>query len=226
MAHGNSMTTYSPPPETDLLIHYQDDDLLVVEKPSGLLSVPGRGEEKQDCLQSRLQKQFPEVLTVHRLDMETSGLMIYALSAEIHRELSKQFQARSIKKTYRAVVTGIPEQNEGRIELPLITDWPNRPRQMVDMEKGKPSLTHWKIVASGNESSLIDLFPITGRSHQLRVHMKEIGHPILGDSLYAPEVIKQKAPRLMLHASELYFSHPRSKKELSFKSEPDLFLDK
>lgn len=220
------MNIYSPPPETNLHIYYQDNDLLVVEKPSGLLSVPGRGPEKQDCLQSRLHKQFPDILTVHRLDMETSGLMIYALSPDIHRDLSKQFQERSVRKTYQAIVAGIPSVAQGRIDLPLITDWPNRPRQIVCFEKGKPSLTLWKIAARFDDSSLIELTPVTGRSHQLRVHMKEIGHPILGDSLYAPEIYRKKAPRLMLHALGLEFIHPRSGQELSFRSEPDFLLEK
>jgi len=220
------MNIYSPPPETDLHIYFQDSDLLVVEKPSGLLSVPGRGPEKQDCLQSRLHKQIPDVLTVHRLDMETSGLMVYALSPDIHRDLSKQFQERVVRKTYQAIVAGIPSVAEGRIDLPLITDWPNRPRQMVCFEKGKPSLTLWKIAARFDDCSLIELTPVTGRSHQLRVHMKKIGHPILGDSLYAPEIYRKKAPRLMLHALELGFIHPRSGQELSFRSEPDFPLEK
>ncbi|MFT6557612.1 RluA family pseudouridine synthase [Sneathiella sp.] len=209
------MNTYSPPPDHTIPILYEDDFLIVANKPSGLLSVPGRGEDKQDCLISRVQRTHPTALIVHRLDMETSGLIMLALSPEIHKALSISFQSRTINKQYSAIVDGHPEHSEGTIDLPLIADWPNRPRQKVNFDVGKPSVTHWKLVEKikGN-SSRIELTPITGRSHQLRVHMLSIGHPILGDSLYGGQDSQQKASRLLLHACQLGFPHPVKKQPI------------
>ena len=191
--------------------------MLVLNKPSGLLSVPGRGEEKHDCLASRVALEYPDAMIVHRLDMETSGLIVMALGAAMQRALSIIFQDRQVQKTYLAVVSGCPSDETGLIDLPLITDWPNRPRQIVDHDIGKPSQTHYTRLAydSARDASTMELKPITGRSHQLRVHMQAIGHSILGDALYADTAARQAAPRLLLHASELSLPHPQDGRQLS-----------
>lgn len=197
---------------------YADDQLVVVNKPAGLLSVPGRGPDKQDCLWHRVQQQYPTARIVHRLDQATSGLMVLALNADSHRALSIQFQERIPEKRYQAVVQGEPVQNEGEVDLPLRCDWERRPRQMVDFEQGKPALTRWRCIERlGNRSRML-LFPHTGRSHQLRVHMLAMGHPILGDEFYAPPAALELAPRLLLHAEQLGFKHPASHDWLSFDS--------
>lgn len=202
---------YIPPPHHGLDIRYLDDALLVVDKPAGLLSVPGRGEDKQDCMISRVQAEFPDALTVHRLDMSTSGLLVIARGAEMHRSLSMAFQDRRVHKRYVALLAGQLAAASGSVELPLITDWPNRPRQMVDWTQGKPSLTHYRLIGHEGDSSRVELEPVTGRSHQLRVHMCEIGHPILGDDLYGGERTQAAVlGRLMLHASRLEFAHPQT----------------
>ncbi|MEP3246190.1 MAG: RluA family pseudouridine synthase [Sneathiella sp.] len=191
---------YSPPPDTDPDILYDDDYIIVVNKPAGLLSVPGRGPEKADCQVTRLQRHHQTVLTVHRLDMETSGLMVFARDPDTHRFLSQAFQNREVEKHYTAWISGIPDTSEGSIDLPLIADWPNRPRQKVDTAVGKPSLTHWTVTRRAKDKCQVSLIPVTGRSHQLRVHMMAMGHPILGDPLYAPPADLAAADRLMLHA--------------------------
>jgi tRNA pseudouridine32 synthase/23S rRNA pseudouridine746 synthase len=223
MTPSNIQTIYSPPPDTGLDRVYQDEFLLVVNKTAGLLSVPGRGDDKQDCLIHRVQIRFADALIVHRLDMSTSGLMVLALSHEIQRKLSMQFQERLVSKQYVAVVNGKLKQKEGTINLPLITDWPNRPKQMVDHTIGKPSLTRYEVIEydQGSDASRVRLFPETGRSHQLRVHMMSIGHPILGDELYADDEAFQKAPRLLLHAQQLGFTHPVTDEDLLFTSSPE-----
>ncbi|WP_444928996.1 RluA family pseudouridine synthase [Microbulbifer sp. SSSA002] len=219
------MRNYNPPLEPFLSVLYEDETLLVLNKPSGLLSVPGRSDAHKDSLASRAQSQYPDALTVHRLDMDTSGLIVMARSAEVHKALSTLFQNRAVDKTYYARVWGVPENSSGEVNLPLICDWPNRPRQKVDFDVGKPSLTRWEVVSSSINSSLLKLEPITGRSHQLRVHMQAIGHPILGDPFYAHADALQGASRLLLHASELKFAHPVSGEALSFTSElPEEFL--
>jgi tRNA pseudouridine32 synthase/23S rRNA pseudouridine746 synthase len=199
-----------------------DQDLLVLNKPSGLLSVPGRGEEKQDSLVSRVLNEFPEALVVHRLDMETSGLIIIARNPETRRALGRAFEKREVDKTYVAVVIGKIEPANGLIDLPLICDWPNRPRQMVDHSNGKPSVTRYRTLdyLGNNHTSRIELKPETGRSHQLRVHLQSIGHPILGDALYADDRVLRQAPRLQLHATSLRFTHPTSKNLLQLESRP------
>jgi tRNA pseudouridine32 synthase / 23S rRNA pseudouridine746 synthase len=189
-----------------------DEHFIVIDKPSGLLSVPGRGPEKADCAWRRVQAQFPEALTVHRLDMETSGLMLFARSINAQRDLGKAFEKRQVEKEYEAIVFPILSGDNGEISLPLICDWPNRPRQIVDHEIGKPSLTRYRVLArdaaSGYEGcTRVRLYPVTGRSHQLRVHMQAIGHPILGDSLYANESTPPSS-RLLLHAAKLSFPKP------------------
>lgn len=204
------MFPYQPPPPSPLDILYQDEHLLAVVKPSGLLSVPGRGEDKQDCLLSRLREDFPEALIVHRLDMSTSGIMLLARSKAVERELSILFQQRKVHKRYIALVAGLIAQDSGEVNLPLITDWPNRPRQMVSFELGKPSCTRYQVLARDKalNTTRLELEPVTGRSHQLRVHMQALGHPILGDDLYAHPEARQMAARLLLHACAIRLPHP------------------
>ncbi len=210
------MDTYSPPDEP-LNILYQDHELLLVDKPSGLLSVPGKGAHLADCLLSRVQAVFPDALLVHRLDRDTSGVMVFAMTAHAQRHLGLQFEKRMIKKTYVARVYGKVEEREGRVDLPLLVDWPNRPKQHVDHENGKQAITDWKVMRNEDGATRIRLFPQTGRSHQLRVHMLEIGHPILGDPFYATGPARD-APRLMLHAESLRLRHPDGGKGLTFKA--------
>lgn len=215
------MNTYHPPPDTGLRPIFADQHLLVVDKPAGLLSVPGRGEDKADCLLSRMQRDFPDALAVHRLDMATSGLLLLARGEEMHRQLSRLFRERLVNKRYIAVVAGCPPAACGEIDLPLICDWPNRPRQKVDFEIGKRSLTRFRLLDFDQKRNLsrVELEPVTGRSHQLRVHLAELGHPILGDDLYGG-VAQAMADRLLLHASELAFVHPASGEEHHFLSPP------
>ncbi len=202
----------------EIEIIYADNYLVVVNKPTLLLSVPGRGKDKQDCLISRLSIKFPAILTVHRLDWETSGLTVLALNKDIHRQLSRQFQEREVNKQYVAVVYGHPEHDQGEINLPLRCDWENRPRQIVDPVQGKASQTFWQCLERLSDHSRILLKPVTGRSHQLRVHLQQLGHPILGDPLYAhPQALKM-AERLLLHASQLEFKHPASGEMVKFRS--------
>jgi len=195
---------------------YCDESLLVVNKPAGLLSVPGRGEDKQDCLSARVQQEFPGALVVHRLDMATSGLLIFARGDAIQRRLSEMFRERRVLKRYVAVVSGVLEDDDGQIDLPVGADWPNRPRQKIDAEQGKLSLTRYRVLARNAETTRLELEPVTGRTHQLRVHMAAIGHPIIGDALYGGRA----AERLMLHAHILNFAHPFSADPLSLRSEP------
>jgi len=209
---------YRPPPHTGLDILFQDPSLLVLNKPSGLLSVPGRGADKQDCLAGRVQCEYPEALTIHRLDMETSGLVVMAKNAHVHRAMSLLFQERHVRKQYVAVVDGLIKQPDGEINLPLITDWPNRPKQKVDHDTGKASVTHYKVISQDQvlSTTRIELQPLTGRTHQLRVHMQSLGHAILGDRLYADELALGKASRLLLHACTLAFRHPVTQESLHF----------
>lgn len=210
---------YNPPTSPWLSIIYQDDDIVVIDKPSGLLSVPGRELHHRDSATSRLMRVLPTALVVHRLDMDTSGIMLFALNKAAQSSLSKQFQARTTSKKYHARVLGVPSQGTGSVDLPLICDWPNRPLQKVDYDDGKPSLTHWRILERNANSSLIELTPITGRSHQLRVHMQQIGHPILGDRFYGKPNACELAPRLNLHAFTLSIAHPISGEPLTFKAD-------
>jgi tRNA pseudouridine32 synthase/23S rRNA pseudouridine746 synthase len=201
------MSTYAPP-DAGLSVLYADGHLIAVDKPSGLLSVPGRGEQKADCALSRAQAIYPDALTVHRLDMATSGLLLLARGKEIQRALSGLFERGEISKRYIADVWGAPSPASGEISLPLITDWPRRPLQKVDHVIGKPSVTRFETLQAGSASARLILTPLTGRSHQLRVHLAEIGHPILGDEFYAPADALAAAPRLALHAAALSFVHP------------------
>jgi tRNA pseudouridine32 synthase/23S rRNA pseudouridine746 synthase len=204
---------------------FEDEHILVVSKPHNVLSVPGKGPEKQDCLISRLHEQgFHTARIVHRLDYATSGLMVIGLTAQSHKHLSIQFQDRKTQKRYEAIVAGQPDETQGSIELPLRCDWENRPLQMVDFEQGKPALTHWSVMEPIHHypisASRIDLTPVTGRSHQLRVHLKAIGHTILGDEFYAEPESKEASDRLLLHAKDLGFFHPISEEWLCFKETP------
>ncbi len=211
---------YQPPMEPYLDVVYQDDDVLVLNKPSGLLSVPGRKEEHKDSLQLRAQEQFPAATIVHRLDMDTSGLMVMALNKPSHVSLSRQFELRKIEKKYIARVYGHLEKDNGVVDAPLICDWPNRPKQMVDFVNGKKALTHWSLIQQEAQTSLLALKPVTGRSHQLRVHMLHIGHPIVGDQLYAHADALYCSDRLELHSQNLKFSHPLSTEEMVFDVPP------
>ncbi|AXV66233.1 MULTISPECIES: bifunctional tRNA pseudouridine(32) synthase/23S rRNA pseudouridine(746) synthase RluA [Pseudoalteromonas] len=215
------LLNYNPPMTPYLSIVYQDDDLLIVNKPSGLLTVPGKDPKHADCLIARVNRVFPNAKIVHRLDMATSGIICLAMHKEAHRNLSIQFQDRKTAKRYVARVFGKLEQQTGSVDLPLICDWPNRPKQMVDHDKGKPSLTHFKVLEHEAQATRVELTPITGRSHQLRVHMLSLGHPILGDRLYAHSEALALAPRLQLHAEMLSLTHPASDEKMVFEAAPE-----
>jgi tRNA pseudouridine32 synthase/23S rRNA pseudouridine746 synthase len=203
---------YRPPPDTGLDILYQDDRLIAVNKPPDLLSVPGRGEHHQDSLASRVQQRLPHARVVHRLDMSTSGIMLMALDGDSLRAMNRLFSERRVSKSYTAVVAGHLQTEHGEIRLPLICDWPNRPRQKVDHTQGKQALTEYRVLARADDHSTtrVELIPVTGRTHQLRVHMQSQGHSILGDKLYAGAHIQKMARRLLLHATRLSFRHPFS----------------
>lgn len=198
---------YAPAREP-LNVLYQDDQLLVLSKPSGLLSVPGKAPELADCLEARAKSEYPDALLVHRLDMETSGVFIMAMNKAAQGHLGKQFEKRKTDKTYIARVSGLVEEDSGTVDLPLRCDWENRPRQMVCHEHGKPAQTHWQVVHREDDATRLQLTPITGRSHQLRVHCAEMGHAILGDPFYADEQAFEAADRLQLHAESLELYHP------------------
>ena len=210
------LLNYSPPMTPYLEIIYQDNDLLILNKPSELLTVPGKDPIHADSLEKRVQRVFPTAKIVHRLDMATSGLICMALHKAAHSHISRQFQDRKTKKRYIARVFGHLTEDSGSVDLPLICDWPNRPKQMVDFERGKPSLTHWQVLSYEENVTRVALTPITGRSHQLRVHMLSQGHVILGDRLYAHPEALAMAPRLQLHAEFLALSHPMNDKWLEF----------
>lgn len=195
------------PPQDPLVVLHDDHEVVLVDKPSGLLSVPGKGPDLADCLMTRVQAVFPTALLVHRLDRDTSGVMIFALTPHAQRHLGLQFEKRQTKKTYVARVSGVLAEKTGTVDLPLIVDWPNRPKQMVDHENGKQALTEWRVMRQGDGETRVRLMPRTGRSHQLRVHMLAIGHPILGDPFYATGPARDH-PRLMLHSETLQFRHP------------------
>jgi tRNA pseudouridine32 synthase/23S rRNA pseudouridine746 synthase len=197
---------------------YVDEHLLVLDKPSGLLAVPGRGEDKQDCLSLRAQRLWPDARVVHRLDMATSGLFLMARSLAMQRLLSRAFEERAVDKRYEAVVHGVLREAQGEIALPLSADWPNRPLQKVDMDQGRASVTRWRVLEAGADNTRLALEPVTGRTHQLRVHLQAIGHPIVGDALYAPSAVQALAPRLLLHACELRLAHPASGEPLVLAS--------
>jgi tRNA pseudouridine32 synthase/23S rRNA pseudouridine746 synthase len=206
---------------------HEDEHLLVLEKPSGLLSVPGRGPDKQDCLSKRVQDRYPEALIVHRLDQDTSGLLLMARGIEAQRRLSKLFETRQVHKRYVAVVAGHPAQTQAEqapdqegwrtIDGPILLDWERRPIHIIHPD-GKASRSRWRVLQTGKHATLVELEPVTGRTHQLRVHMQSIGHPMLGDSLYAPPELKALSPRLLLHAQALAFPHPFTGEDMAFSA--------
>lgn len=206
---------------------HADDDLLVLAKPAGLLCVPGRGPDKQDCLSARAQQRWPEALIVHRLDQATSGLVLMARHPEAQRRLGRAFELREIHKRYQAIVAGhmaAPENGAwAEIDLPIAADWERRPLRVIDPVRGKPSQTRWRVLShdGGANTTRIELEPVTGRTHQLRVHLAAVGHAILGDALYADGSTQQRAPRLLLHACALGFAHPRHGTACKFEAAPD-----
>lgn len=199
---------------------YVDEHLLVLDKPAGLLAVPGRGEDKQDCLSERARKLWPDALVVHRLDMATSGLFVMGRGLHMQRVLGRAFAERAVDKRYEAIVAGHvgAPGDEGLIELPLAADWPNRPLQKVDAQQGRPSTTRWRVLAAHGDATRLALEPVTGRTHQLRVHLQAIGHPIVGDPLYADAGVRERADRLLLHACALRLPHPATGEPLAFDS--------
>ncbi|WP_299562284.1 RluA family pseudouridine synthase [uncultured Sulfitobacter sp.] len=208
--------TYTPPQDPLVILH-EDTQVLLVDKPAGLLSVPGKGPHLADCLLARVQAAFPDALLVHRLDRDTSGVMIFALTPYAQRHLGLQFEKRMTKKTYVARVWGVPAAKTGIVDLPLIVDWPNRPLQMVCQKTGKPAQTDWRVIKNEGDTARVRLTPHTGRSHQLRVHMLSLGHPILGDPFYATGPARE-FPRLMLHSEELRFNHPEGGRSTKVRS--------
>lgn len=198
-------------------ILHDDAEILVVNKPAGLLSVPGKGAHLADCLIARLQAVFPQVLLVHRLDRDTSGVMVFALTPHAQRHLGLQFEKRQARKTYLARLAGQLAPKTGTVDLPLIVDWERRPRQMVDHQNGRAAVTDWRVLRHEGDTTRVRLSPKTGRSHQLRVHMLALGHPILGDPLYA-EGTARDHPRLMLHSEELKIRHPDGGAALRFRA--------
>ena len=205
------------PPDTPLEVIHQDHEILIVNKPAGLLSVPGKGAHLSDCLMSRIHAAFPEALLVHRLDRDTSGVMVFALTPHAQRHLGLQFEKRQVRKVYVARVWGELAPKTGTVDLPLTVDWPNRPRQKVDHAAGRPAVTDWRVVRIEDGTTRVRLYPHTGRSHQLRVHMAEIGHPILGDPFYAAGPARD-FPRLMLHSESLRLRHPDGGAGMSFSA--------
>jgi len=206
----------------DPVVVHGDEHCIVALKPSGLLAVPGRGDSGRDCFSERVRGRHANALIVHRLDMATSGLMLFACSLAAQRALSGAFERREVHKRYVAVVAGRMATHEGEIDLPLAADWPNRPRQQVDHGRGRAALTRYRVldVDAAHDTTRVELEPVTGRSHQLRVHLCAIGHPILGDALYASAAVQAAAPRLLLHAAALAFAHPASGEAMRFASAP------
>jgi len=208
---------------TEIQVVFVDESLLVLDKPAGLLSVPGRGEDKQDCLSRRAQQLYPDALVVHRLDMSTSGLLVMARGMAVQRKLNDAFAARQVHKRYEAVVDGLIDTTDGTwqlIDLPILLDWPNRPKRIIDAQLGKPSSTRWQLLATDklHNTSRLALEPITGRSHQLRVHLQAMGHAILGDMLYASPQVASQSSRLLLHACTLELTHPVDQQRMRFVS--------
>ncbi len=209
---------YQPP--TDALdIVFEDDHLLVLDKPSGLLTVPGKADNLWDCLEYRATCHFADARIVHRLDMDTSGIIVLAKNAAAHRQIGLQFERRHTAKIYQALAWGKATNDQGMIDLPLRCDWPNRPLQMVDFAQGKSAQTKFKVLKRGDHTTRFDLYPITGRSHQLRVHLLALGHPILGDDFYAPALVQAAHPRLCLHARYLELHHPIGGERIRFESD-------
>lgn len=206
------------PPKTPLDILYIDEDVLVVNKPSGLLTVPGKELKHHDSLELRVKIEYPNSFLVHRLDMDTSGVIIFALSKSTQRSLNLQFEKRMVKKLYEARVFGNIKEDNGFIDLPLIVDWPNRPLQKIDAKEGKSALTHWQVLDREGDVTRVALMPETGRTHQLRVHMMSLGHTILGDRFYGNVDEINLANELQLHAKDLMIIHPKNGKKITFKA--------
>ncbi|MDC0505015.1 RluA family pseudouridine synthase [Amylibacter sp.] len=206
------------PPKTPLDILYIDEDVLVVNKPSGLLTVPGKELKHHDSLELRVKIEYPNSFLVHRLDMDTSGVIIFALSKSTQRSLNLQFEKRIVKKLYEARVFGNIKEDNGFIDLPLIVDWPNRPLQKIDAKEGKSALTHWQVLDREGDVTRVALMPETGRTHQLRLHMMSLGHTILGDRFYGNVAEINLANELQLHAKDLMIIHPKNGKKITFKA--------
>ncbi|WP_299019347.1 bifunctional tRNA pseudouridine(32) synthase/23S rRNA pseudouridine(746) synthase RluA [uncultured Photobacterium sp.] len=219
------MPEYHPPTDPWLDILHLDNDIIALNKPSGLLSNPGRDPKHHDSVYSRVLRDQEQAHLVHRLDMATSGLIMLAINKDSERNLHKQFRERETEKVYYARVWGRMEQDSGTVDLPLICDWPNRPMQKVCFEDGKPSVTHFQVISRDENSTLVRLRPVTGRSHQLRVHMLALGHPILGDEFYAHEEARECVPRLQLHAAELTFSQPATGEPMHLFAPCDFYPD-
>lgn len=198
---------------------YRDAALIVLDKPSGMLAVPGRGPELQDCLSARIQAEFPQASIVHRLDRDTSGLIVMALEADVQRELSRQFAEREVDKVYRAVVFGSPANDSGLVDLPLRKDFDRPPRHMIDFIHGRQAQTKWRVVERRGGRTVLEVEPITGRSHQIRIHLASLEHPILGDQLYAHDAALAMASRLMLHAEQLTLTHPQTGERITWRAE-------
>jgi len=215
--HLPSGDPYAPPPGPVPVVH-ADAAIIIVDKPAELLSVPGRNAGLEDCVEHRVRAAFPDALLLHRLDMATSGLMVFARSRLAQRHIAWQFEKRSLRKVYEARVWGAPAQDAGLIDLPLTADWPRRPLQKICHQTGKPSQTEWQVLDRDAPGARLRLGPRTGRSHQLRVHLCALGHPILGDRFYAPPQARAAAPRLCLHATELHLRHPDGGAWVAFHS--------
>ena len=211
-----TLLDYHPPTEPDLVVIHEDNDILIFDKPSGLLSVPGRHPSLWDSIRHRARKRWPTAEMVHRLDKDTSGLILMALNKPAHAKLGMQFEKRSTRKSYVARVDGVLTEDEGLVDLPLMTDWDNKPRQRVDFENGREARTEWSVIDREDIATRLRLVPLTGRTHQLRVHMKAIGHVILGDAFYAEGNALAAADRLQLHAEELGFVHPTTGEDCTF----------
>lgn len=215
----NGLAIFRPVSMYDIVYVYRDECVLALEKPTGLLAVPGRGPDLQDCLSARVQRDFPTALVVHRLDRDTSGLMVMALDGDAQRDLSRQFAARTVEKRYVAVVFGCPQASAGSIDLPMRKDFDRPPRHMIDPVDGRPAQTDWRLVERAADRSRLEIIPLTGRSHQIRLHLATLGHPILGDNLYAHEQAREMSPRLLLHAAHLSLEHPGDGCRIAWDSE-------
>ncbi|MFT6984572.1 MAG: tRNA pseudouridine32 synthase/23S rRNA pseudouridine746 synthase [Psychromonas sp.] len=212
---------YYPPQGPYLDILYQDDDIVVLNKPAGLLSVPGREKKNRDSLALRVLRIWPDACVVHRLDLATSGILVFAMRKSAQSHIGRQFQQKVIDKTYYARVEGVITKEEGLIDLPIRCDWENRPRQIVDFEQGKSSQTQWQVIKRDKQSTLVCLKPLTGRTHQLRVHMQALGHAIIGDDFYATVFGQQLSPeRLALHAASITLTHPGTEQRITFNCPP------
>ena len=210
-----------PHSQEAIVILYEDEDLLLVRKPDLLLSIPGRHPLNKDCLINRLQQDYPSASIVHRLDLDTSGIMVIPLNKPTHAHISRQFQQRRVEKSYEAIVYGVVQEDAGEVGLPIAPDWANRPLQLISQERGKAALTRFEVMTRLGDRTRLLLQPVTGRSHQLRIHMRELGHPILGCDMYAHEAALGMAPRLMLHATRLGFEHPTTGEWLQGYCAPD-----